>query len=109
MCTGVAFDFFHSFETLIFTCLNTRAVHLELAIDFATVGFLQVLQRFFAICGTPTRMFSDGGTQFVGAEKELKEIVKGWKLDQLREFCAEKGTKWRFTTPKGPNENLCAQ
>ena len=45
-------------------------------------------------------MISDNGTQFVGAEKELKEMVKGWKLEELREFCAEKGMEWRFTTPK---------
>ena len=48
-------------------------------------------------------MISDNGTQFVGAEKELKEMVNGWKLAELREFCAEKGMKWRFTTPKSPS------
>ena len=54
-------------------------------------------------------MLSDNGTQFVGAEKKLKEMVKGWKLDELREFCAEKGMKWRFTTPKAPHHNGCAE
>ena len=54
-------------------------------------------------------MISDNGTQFVGAEKELKEMVKGWKLEELREFCAEKGMKWRFTTPKAPHCNGCAE
>ena len=86
---------------VLFTCLNTRAVHLELAVDCSTMEFLQVLRRFFAIRGTPAVMISDNGTQFVGAEKKLKEMVKGWKSDELREFCAEKGMKWRFTTPKG--------
>ena len=87
---------------VLFTCLNTRAVHLELATDCSTMEFLQVFQKFFAIRGTPAVMISDNGTQFVGAEKELKEMVNGWKLAELREFCAEKGMKWRFATPKAP-------
>ena len=53
---------------VLFTCLNTQAVHLELATDCSTMEFLQVLRRFFAIRGTPAVMISDNGTQFVGAE-----------------------------------------
>lgn len=34
---------------VIFTCLNTRAVHLELAVDQTTMEFMQVLRRFFSI------------------------------------------------------------
>ncbi|XP_033107228.1 uncharacterized protein LOC117109095 [Anneissia japonica] len=63
---------------VIFTCLNTRAVHLEVAVDCSSMEFLQVLCRFFAIRGQPLIILSDNGTQFVGAEKELKKMVKGW-------------------------------
>ena len=93
----------------LFTGLNTRAVHLELAVDCLTMEFLQVLQRFSTVRGTLAVMLSDNGTQFVGAEKELKEMVKGWKLDELHEFCDEKGMKLRFTTPKAPHHNGCAE
>ena len=61
---------------VLFTCLNTSAVHLELAVDCSTMEFLQVLRRFFAIRGQPAKIMSDNGTQFVGAEKELKNMVK---------------------------------
>ncbi len=44
---------------VLFTCLNTRAIHLELAVDCSTMEFLQVLRRFFAIRGTPAVMISD--------------------------------------------------
>ena len=54
-------------------------------------------------------MKSDNGTQFVSAEKELKEMVEGWKSEESREFCAEKGMKWLFTTPKTPHCNGCAE
>ena len=43
------------------------------------------------------------------AHSSLALMVKGWKLAELREFCAEKGMKWRFTTPKAPHHNGCAE
>ena len=58
---------------VIFTCLNTRAVHLELAMDLSTMEFMQVLRRFFSIRGHPALMMSDNGTQMVGAERESYE------------------------------------
>ena len=94
---------------VLFTCLNTRAVHLEIAEDCSTMGFMQVLRRFFAIRGQPAVMKSDNGSQLVGAERELREMVGGWKAEQLREFCAEKGMQWQFTTPAAPHHNGCAE
>ena len=52
----------------IFTCLNTRAVHLELAADCTMKEFMQVLRRFFVLRGVPALMISDNGSQLVGAE-----------------------------------------
>ena len=94
---------------VIFTCLNTRAVHLELAVDCSTMEFIQVLRRFFSIRGQPSVIISDNGTQFVGAERELKEMISGWDTKRLPEFSAEKGVQWRFTTPVPPHQNGCAE
>ena len=60
---------------VLFTCLNTRAVHLEMAVDLTTMEFLQVLRRFLAIRGRPAVLLSDNGSQFVGAEKELRQMI----------------------------------
>ena len=84
---------------VIFICLNTRAVHLELAVDCSTMDFLQVLRRFFAIRGYPKCMTSDNGTQLVGAVAELRNMVRGLDAKKLREFSAERGMEWRFITP----------
>ncbi|XP_028419078.1 uncharacterized protein LOC114544721 [Dendronephthya gigantea] len=94
---------------VVFTCLNTRAVHLELAVDCSTMEFLQVLRRFFSIRGQPAVIMSDNGTQFVGAERELREMIAGWSKEQLQEFCAEKGMEWKFITPNAPHHNGCAE
>lgn len=53
---------------VIFTCLNTRAVHLELAVELSTMEFMQVLRRFFSIRGQPALIMSDNGSQMVRAE-----------------------------------------
>ena len=94
---------------VIFTCLNTRAVHLELAVDYSTMEFIQVLRRFFAVRGQPRLMIGDNGSQFVGAERELKEMIRRWDTEQLREFSAEQGVEWKFITPESPHQNGCAE
>ena len=94
---------------VIFTCLNTRAVHVELAVDSSTMEFIQVLRRFFSVRGQPSLMISDNGSQFIGAERLLKELIKGWDIEKLCEFSAEKGIKWQFTTPASPHQNGCAE
>ena len=93
---------------VIFTCLNTRAVHLELAVDYSTMEYIQLLRRFFAIIGYPHEMLSDNGSQLVGAEKELQLIIKDWDIQQLKDFCAYRGMKWRFTFPAAPHQNGCS-
>ena len=94
---------------VIFTCLSTRAVHLELATDCSTMEFLQVLRRFFCIRGYPAVILSDNGTQMVGAERVLREMIREFDTDQLQEFCAGRGINWIFITPAAPHQNGCAE
>ena len=94
---------------VIFTCLNTRAVHLEMAVDLSTLNFLQVLCRFFSIRGCPAMIVSDNGSQMVGAERELRGLIEGLDDDQLRQFNAEKGIHWVFITLAALHQNGCAE
>ena len=71
--------------------------------------FLQTLRRFFAIRGQPPLMISDNGTQLVGAERELREMIQGWDERELEEFSAEKGMERKFITPAAPQHNGCAE
>ncbi|PFX25190.1 Retrovirus-related Pol polyprotein from transposon 17.6 [Stylophora pistillata] len=48
---------------VIFTCLNTRAVHCELATNLTTMEFLQVLRRFFSYRGYTKVLISNNGSQ----------------------------------------------
>ena len=42
---------------IIFTCMNMRAVYVDIASDYSTQGFLMVLRRFASIRGWPTKFF----------------------------------------------------
>ena len=60
----------------IFTCLVTRAVHIEVAHSMDSDAFLMALHRFIARRGKPQKVFSDNGTNFVAAYKELADEIK---------------------------------
>lgn len=64
---------------LLFTCLCSRAVHIELLDDMTSDAFINVLQIFIAIHGSVQQLRSDQGTNFVGARREFLESVK--KMD----------------------------
>lgn len=84
-----ACDYFGPYNVRI--CLNTRALHLEMAVDLSSMEFLQVLRRFLAIRGRPAVILSDNGSQFVGAEKELRQMTNDVNEEEAQEFCGEKG------------------
>ena len=65
--------------------MKTRAVHLELAAGCLSMELIQVLRRLFPFRGVPYRMIGDNGTQFIGAERQLRE---GWDKEKICKFLA---------------------
>lgn len=55
----------------LFICLATRAIHLELVSDYSTPAFLNAFVRFSSRRGLPASVYSDNGTTFVEADREL--------------------------------------
>lgn len=55
----------------VFVCFVTRAVHLELVSGLTTEAFLAFLMRFLSPRGYCSHIYSDNGTNFVGANKVL--------------------------------------
>ena len=52
----------------------TRAVHLEVVSDLTSVAFLAAFRRFVARRGLCNVIYSDNGTNFQGAEAELRRL-----------------------------------
>ena len=90
---------------VIFNCLATRAVHVDLAADYSTEKFLMVLRRFVSIRGFPSKLYSDNGPQLVAANEELKNVVKGWNQEELKTFGVMEGFKWDFAPADAPWQN----
>ena len=64
---------------VIFTCLNTRAIHIELSGGLSTVSFILSLRRFLALIGHVNVMQSDNETNLIGAVKEINDAIKNRK------------------------------
>ncbi|GFS92152.1 integrase catalytic domain-containing protein [Trichonephila clavipes] len=62
----------------LFVCLATKAVHIEGVGDLTTDSFIAALHSFCARRGAPRHIYSDNGTNFVGAHRKLDEIRKLW-------------------------------
>ena len=88
----------------IFVCLKTRAVHIDLVTDLTSVAFLACYERFIGRRGRCERMYSDNGTAFVGAAKELRRAFQEWKVKGVFASLSLKGTDWRFMTPAAPHQ-----
>ncbi|XP_065088114.1 uncharacterized protein LOC135709657 [Ochlerotatus camptorhynchus] len=114
----VGVDFFGPFLVLvgrhhekrwgvIVTCLTTRAIHLELAASLDTSSCIMALRNCFARRGTPIEIRSDRGTNFVGADKELKVAVAELDRDKLLTEFTTPTTSWRFNPPASPHMGGC--
>ena len=86
----------------IFTCLTVRAVHLELAGDLSTDAFIMALRRFQARRGRPKLIWSDNGTNFVGANNELKTLINSLDQTTIQKELSVQGIEWKFNPPASP-------
>ena len=70
-----------------------------MAYGLDTNYFLNAFYRMANRRGLPEEMISDNGTNFAGAERELRELIE--QLDQARieKLAANKGIKWSFNPP----------
>ena len=65
----------------LFTCSATSAVYLEMVCTLSTTDSLNAFSQMVATRGRPEEVTSDNGTNFVGAKRELRELVQA--MDQV--------------------------
>ncbi|XP_025406837.1 uncharacterized protein LOC112680837 [Sipha flava] len=86
----------------VFICLAVKAVHLELVSDFTTDAFLAALDRFVARRGLPVEIFSDCGTNFIGANKQLQDLICSPTGKTILQN-SRSAFKWNFNPPGAPH------
>ncbi|XP_008188328.1 uncharacterized protein LOC103310788 [Acyrthosiphon pisum] len=86
----------------VFVCFSVKAVHLEVVTELSTEAFLAAFDRFVARRGLPSEIFSDCGTNFVGADKQLQLLINSPEgqraISETRASC-----QWHFNPPSAPH------
>lgn len=75
---------------LIFTCLSSLAVHIEMLNDLPTDSFINALRCFIGLRGAVSQLHCDQGTNFIGAKNEFQAGIKSCDVDTLSSFLAKK-------------------
>lgn len=79
----------------LFVCMSTKALHLELVSELTADAFLAALRRLVARRGRPSHIYSDCGTNFIGAHKQLVALMKSAATTESLE--------WHFNPPHAPH------
>jgi len=74
---------------VIFTCMASRAIHLEVASSLSTDSFLNAYRRFIGRRGSVRMLRCDRGTNFVGAKSELEGALQELDITKISRKLAE--------------------
>ena len=68
-------------------------MHIEAVPKLDTESCLNAIMRFIARRGKPSKIISDNGTNFVGAEREFAEYVASWNKEGIEERLIQHGAR----------------
>ncbi|XP_064648771.1 uncharacterized protein LOC135500981 [Lineus longissimus] len=84
----------------LFSCMVTRAIHLELVETLTTEQFMLALRRMMSRRGRCRMMLSDNAKTFKKASDIVQKIFK--KQDDVRDKLEQEGIRWKFITERAP-------
>ncbi|CAG7659602.1 unnamed protein product [Allacma fusca] len=91
----------------VFICYATHAIHLEVVSDLSTAAFISSLKRFVSRRGLCSDISSDCGTNFVGADRELRRDLEFLRTSNgvadVSKFLSSRGVTWHFNPPSSPH------
>lgn len=85
----------------IFICFSMKVVHIEVVLNYTTDAFLAAFCRFTARCGLCEKIYLDCGTNFIGANRELKAFfqISSAEGRRIADAVANKGVQRCFNPP----------
>ena len=89
---------------VIFNCLASRAVHIDVSEDYGTDSILQVIRRFICVRKSPSEILSDQGSQLIAAAKDIAELAS-WDWSPIVDYCTERKIKWTLAPAEGQHQN----
>ena len=84
---------------LVFICLSSRAIHIELLESMDASCFICALRRFLALRGPVSILRCDRGTNFIGGESELEDALREMDQRQVKGYVNNHGCEWIFNPP----------
>ncbi|XP_049332403.1 uncharacterized protein LOC125799519 [Astyanax mexicanus] len=84
---------------VLFTCMSTRAIHIEVIETMTSSSFINALRRFFSIRGPAKQLRSDCGTNFIGAFKELQMDSQRPCPHSVEDYLSQQRCTWVFNPP----------
>ena len=91
----------------VFVCFATKGVHLEVVKGLTTGAFLAAMKRFVSRRGLPKNIYSDNGSNFKGAKRDLEELYQllatTEMTDSLRSFFLNTQTTWHTIPERAPH------
>ena len=88
---------------VLFTCMTTQAVHIEIAHSLEMDAYIMAMQRMVSRRGRPTHIWSNNGTNFVGAEREIQEALERINEAKITDELSQHGIQWHFNLPAAPH------
>jgi hypothetical protein len=87
----------------LFTCMVTRAIHMEMVRDMTSVSFMNCLRRFIATRGKPKQILSDNALHFKLAGETCELVWKDVKIpEDIQNYCSEENIVWSFIIEQAP-------
>lgn len=94
----------------VFVCFSTKAVHLELVSDVTATAFIAAFKRFTSRRGHCSDVYCDNGTNFVGADREMRrQLQQAMVNEEWRAILGNNGTTFHFVPPGSPHFNGLAE
>ena len=78
----------------LFTCMASRTIHIEVTFNLDTESFILALRRLVARRENLRLIYSDNGSNLIGAERELKKAYSEMNDDNIQSFMECIGEDW---------------
>lgn len=86
---------------LLFSCPTYRATHIEVLHSSGSDSIILALERFISRRSAVRNVYSDQGTNFKGADRTLRELLKGLDLELVKERFHQ--ITWHFSPGAAPH------
>ena len=86
---------------LLFTCMCTRCIHVELVTSLDLNSFLMAFSRFVNLRGSVDTIFSDNGSTFCAASEQLPKLLQS---TEFHNALRKSNINWTRIPPCAPGQ-----